>query len=124
MDYIARTVLNLTQHKATPEQKAQGVVDLAEEKFAILGGMLTFVGMPSRIEVLERAHQIAETFTAGYAGDVMIGGAPFLMGALHERLEHFGCTPYYAFSERVSIEITNADGSVTKTNVFKHVGFV
>lgn len=30
---------------------------------------------------------------------------------------------YYAYSERVSVEETLADGSVVKKNVFKHKGF-
>ena len=30
---------------------------------------------------------------------------------------------YYAYSERVSIEETLADGSVAKKNIFKHKGF-
>ena len=29
-----------------------------------------------------------------------------------------------AFSKRVSGEIVNADGTVTKTSVFKHLGFI
>lgn len=118
------SILNLTQHKATPEQITQGVVDLSEEDFQELKEMLTFVGLPERIAVQQRAHQIAEKFTAGYAGDVMLGGAPFLMPFLHERMEAFCCTPYYAFSERVSEEVVSEDGAVVKTNVFKHVGFV
>lgn len=117
-------ILNLTQHRATPEQLAQGVVDLGEEEFNMLKDMLTFVTIPSRIEVIKRANAIAMKFSEGYAGDVMLGGAPYLMPFLHERMEHYGCTPYYAFSERVSIEETLPDGSVVKTNIFKHVGFV
>lgn len=34
-----------------------------------------------------------------------------------------GTAFFYAFSERVSVEETKADGSVAKNNVFKHKGF-
>lgn len=34
-----------------------------------------------------------------------------------------GTAFFYAFSERVSVEETQADGSVVKKNVFKHKGF-
>ena len=30
----------------------------------------------------------------------------------------------FAFTQRVSVDITNADGTVTKTNVFKHQKFM
>ena len=54
----------------------------------------------------------------------MIGGAPYLMPALEKELIALGIEPVYSFSERVSEETVQADGSVVKTNVFKHVGFV
>lgn len=30
----------------------------------------------------------------------------------------------FAFTERVSVDVTNADGTVTKTNIFKHQKFM
>ena len=54
----------------------------------------------------------------------MIGGAPYLMSALENALMAVGIKPLYSFSERVSMEETIADGTVRKTNVFRHVGFV
>lgn len=54
----------------------------------------------------------------------MIGGAPYLMAPLEAELKKLGIEPVYAFSERVSEETVQADGTVVKTNVFKHVGFV
>jgi len=118
-------ILNLTQHPATPEQIEQGVFDVPEAYKKQLTELLTFTSRPTRIEVMQRANALA-LFADHFnpAGDVMIGGAPFLMFALHERLEHHCMTPYYAFSERVSIEEPQDDGSVRKTNIFKHVGFV
>ena len=54
----------------------------------------------------------------------MIGGAPYLMSALEKCLIEMGAKPVYAYSERVSVETTAADGSVVKENVFRHLGFV
>lgn len=54
----------------------------------------------------------------------MIGGYPALMHPLHMSLERHGLHVVYAHSERVSQETLSEDGTVTKNNVFKHVGFV
>lgn len=54
----------------------------------------------------------------------MIGGAPWLMEPLAKRLRAHGIIPLFAFSRRESIEQVQQDGSVRKTNVLKHAGFV
>ena len=54
----------------------------------------------------------------------MIGGAPFLMGALESALLDYGITPVYAFSKRESVEEVQKDGSVKKINIFRHAGFI
>ena len=54
----------------------------------------------------------------------MIGGAPYLMAELEKELWHRGIEPVYSFSTRQSVESTDAEGNVTKTSVFKHIGFV
>jgi hypothetical protein len=54
----------------------------------------------------------------------MIGGAPYLMGALEKALRECGFTPVYAFSKRESIDQPQPDGSVRKVAVFRHLGFV
>jgi hypothetical protein len=58
------------------------------------------------------------------ADAVMIGGAPYLMGPLTDALKDLGIEVCFSYSERVSVESSLPDGSVTKTSVFKHVGFV
>lgn len=55
---------------------------------------------------------------------VMIGGAPYLMAPLERMLKKSGYRPVYSFSERRSVEETLPDGSVKKTAVFAHVGWV
>lgn len=123
-------ILNLTQHSATPEQIAQGVVDLPDEARAELCALLTFDSLPTRDEIEERATAIADLAALesetehGCCIRAMIGGAPFLMAALEGELRANGIKPLYAFSVRQSIEQEQPDGSVRKINVFRHVGFV
>jgi hypothetical protein len=127
-------LINLTQHPATPEQTAAGVVDLQGESLLALKQALTFDTLPTRGDVQDRAHYITRlAFLNGLGGDLdddpmptsaMIGGAPFLMSALESALMDECVRPIYAFSVRDSVEITQPDGSVVKINVFKHAGFV
>ena len=119
-------ILNLTQHIATPAQIEQGVFDLSLELRPALLKLLTFVEMPTKVEVQNRAVAIVRWILSNniMCDAAMIGGAPFLMSELEFQLRLQKIPPMYAFSERVSEESTAPDGSVTKTNVFKHVGFV
>jgi len=128
-------ILNLTQHVSTDEQKAQLVVEPRMCK-AKIQKLLTFEEIPTREEIEARAKElarIAASEASFYAGDtdnkiwitrVMIGGAPYLMGALEKALRECGFTPVYAFSKRESIDQPQPDGSVRKVAVFRHLGFV
>ena len=128
-------ILNLTQHVTTDEQTAQLVVEPRMTKEEIRK-LLTFEEIPSKEEIESRATKLAEIAVSEasmYAGDtdneiwitrVMLGGAPYLMGALEKAIRECGFTPVYAFSKRESEEIPQPDGSVKKIAVFKHVGFV
>lgn len=125
-------IINLTQHTATPDQIDAGVIDLNPSQRAILAQWLTFTSCPTRQEVLERAALIAggaanDSRALGdvpMCGAAMIGGAPFLMGALETALVARGIKPLYAFSTRESVESVDSTGKVTKTAVFRHAGFV
>ncbi len=117
-------ILNLTQHPATAEQVAAGVVDLPAEPRAFLQRLLTFTALPSRREVDQRAEQIAALVEPATCKQVMIGGAPYLMAPLERHLEALGIEPLYAYSERVSIEEPQPDGTVRKVNTFRHAGWV
>ena len=114
-------MINLTQHQATPEQSAAGVVPAS---FADrLPSLLTFVGIPSPLEIRQRAEVIASLAADTGAKCAMIGGAPFFMGPLEVALHAVGIHAVLAFSDRVSVEEAQADGSVRKVNVFRHIGF-
>jgi hypothetical protein len=128
-------ILNLTQHNSTAEQKAQLVVEPRMCK-AKIQKLLTFEEIPTKEEIEARAKELARiavSEASHYAGEtdnviwitrVMIGGAPYLMGALENAVRECGFTPVYAFSKRESEEITQPDGSVRKVQVFRHCGFV
>jgi cell wall-associated NlpC family hydrolase len=128
-------ILNLTQHVSTDEQKAQLVVEPRMTK-AKIQKLLTFEEIPTKEEIEARAKElarIAASEASMYAGDtdnmiwitrVMIGGAPYLMGALENAVKECGFTPVYAFSKRESIDQPQPDGSVKKIAVFRHLGFV
>lgn len=119
-------ILNLTQHKATPEQTAAGVVDLPDKIRQVLKEHLTFNDLPSEEDVSEAAKRIAY-LAAQYADHndaVMIGGAPFLMFPLINCLREERFEVFFAFSRREVREVTEEPGSVKKTSVFRHLGFV
>jgi len=145
-------ILNLTQHPASAEQLEAGVVDLGSNYSSKLKELLTFSTIPTASELTSRCDGIydlvlAQLATIGHIDEsfyddydmtknldesrfraelnisFMIGGAPYLMGPLQSELSNLG-TVLYAYSNRVSVEETQADGSVRKVNVFKHIGFV
>lgn len=116
-------ILNLTQHAATAEQVAQGVIDLTGNDLATMKALLTFDSLPSAETVHDRAYEVAKLAQVHDVESVMIGGASFFMGALERALQKRGIKPLYAFSERVSVEKI-VSGVVVKTNEFKHIGFV
>jgi len=125
-------IVNLTQHPATPEQIAGGVVDLTPAQRGVVSRWLTFDETPTRRQVKCRAALLAqaaandsqEVGEVGHFDAAMIGGAPYLMRPMEEALLAQNIKPLYAFSRRESVETVAADGSVTKTNVFRHAGFV
>lgn len=127
-------IINLTQHPATADQVAVGVVDLPAEEFSNLRSVLTFATLPTGEEILERAALIAELACYnGLSGDegdspmpqqAMIGGAMWIMAPLAAELRQRGIEPVFAFSVRETDEQVQPDGSVRKVAIFRHAGFV
>lgn len=136
--------MNLTQHAATADQIAAGVVDLPAAARADLQSLLTFGELPDVQEILARAEQIAGMAAlhasaedradddgalsvcdaGGFALHAMIGGALWLMAPLAAALREQGIEPVFAFSVRETEEQKQEDGSVRKVAVFRHAGFV
>lgn len=126
-------IVNLTQHNPTAEQYVAGVVNLLDFQRDEARAFLNFAEMPDDIsEVITRAERLAEMVAQYFGVSInpeilpcaMIGGAPFMMAPLERALKERGIMPCYAFSVRESVEVTAPDGTVTKTSVFKHKGFV
>lgn len=119
-------IINLTQHWATPEQTAAGVIEPANKKS--IQALLTFEELPSAEDMERRANLLALMVTnmelGGGSRSVMIGGAPYFMGALERALKAEGHRPMYAFSRRESEDQVQEDGSIRKVAVFRHLGFV
>lgn len=121
-------ILNLTQHDGTPAQIEQGLYEPKDKER--VKKLLTFKGKPSGDEIWNRAAALAEIandeclFDENGERNAMIGGAPYLMSALEAKLLEHGIFPQYSYSDRVSVEVHNADGSVTKKQDFKHIDFM
>ena len=129
-------IVNLTQHPASQEQIAEGVFDLQGDTLAQLKVLLTFTTRPDGREISRRAWDIVR-LVENLEGvedlrGAMIGGAPFLMSRLEKALDQAAGGEYirwdfqvlYSFTERVVEEVILPDGTVKKTAVFKHQGFV
>ena len=120
------TIINLTQHVSTAEQLQAGVIDLPGDQRTKLIGLLTFEEIPTPADLQNRAKGIVDLLEQldQMPTRAMIGGAPFFMGHLEEELRNAFVIPTYAFSKRVVTEVTQPDGSVVKTAIFHHIGFV
>lgn len=122
-------IINLTQHAATQDQLNAGVVEPSPEDKKNIQELLTFEKLPSVEELERRAYGLATLVTGMGASNashhrVMIGGAPYFMGALEKALKAQGHTPVYAFSKRESVDQVQPDGSIRKVATFRHLGFV
>lgn len=119
-------ILNLTQHPSTPVQRLQGVEDLDPAGRARLGQLLTFEELPTVADMYDRCVDILSEFVLKVpeGTEIMLGAAPYFTSILQSEVERVGRRPVFAFSTRKSVEKANPDGSVTKTQVFEHLGFV
>lgn len=135
--------INMTQHAWSKDQieeiqsKGYEVADLEPNPSVQkrIKELLTFDTLPTREEMTARARQLAHIAHSFITRDkdglikndvclVMIGGAPWFMSVLENELRKVWCYPIYAFSQRVSEEVTLVDGTVEKRNYFKHEGFI
>lgn len=124
-------IVNLTQHPATSEQIDAGVFDMPADRIDALHALLTFSEIPDAATLRGRACCIAGLVTTTVYGDdeplarfAMIGGAPYLMALLEKDLAERRIKSLYAFSTREITEVMQADGSIKKTAISHHSGFV
>ena len=116
-------ILNLTQHAASADQAAAGVVE--PQAKADVHRLLTFETCPDRKVIQARADALAAIARASGEEAAMLGGAPYLMGPLEAALRAAGIRPVYAFSLRAGVEEElQSDGSVRKVQTFRHAGWV
>lgn len=123
-----RIILNLTQHAGTKAQANDGLLEATPEDREVIRALLTFEEPPRAHELSSRASALADIVesyaTTHRVGHVMLGGAPYLVVELARELGRRGLVPVYAFTRRESVEEMQADGSVVKRNVFRHLGWV
>lgn len=125
-------IINLTQHPFSQDQlnefalagiTADNIIDTNDTLKAII----TFTGEIDVAIIQEKANQLSE-YIAQYVGDksclAMVGGAPFFQMAVNVACLNHNVLPLAAYSERVSVESVQADGSIAKQNIFKHKGFI
>ena len=121
-------MLNLTQHALTAEQWRDGAVEPDQEMKAEIQKLITFDRsvMTEAGQIEERAKALVALIRKEYPllNKAMVGGALYFMPALVRELKAVGIQPYFSYTDRVSTDVHNADGSVTKTLVFKHLGWV
>lgn len=129
---MEKLFINLTQHNASAEQLLEGEWVLKGQSFPEVRELLTFNDIPNKDIIKDRANKLAQwalSLLVQVDPDhnkewyVLIGGAPYLMSNLENTLNRWS-TPVYSFSKRESIETLQSDGSVVKTSIFKHVGFI
>lgn len=121
---MPKQIYNLTQHPPTPEQLAAGVSEPEKEEKELIKLLLTFEDIPTKADLYQRASALAGSVLNHGFKNAMIGGAPFFMSTLERVFKENGITPLYAFSKRESVEEMQADGTIKKTQIFKHLGWV
>lgn len=114
-----RRIYNLTQHEPTPDMATMGVLPPVKE----VQGYITITQIPDKEFLARLARKIVGTIPTD-AKEALIGGAPYLMAPLEKQLKARGIQPLYAFSRRVSEEITLPSGSVKKVSKFLFEGFI
>ena len=115
-------IVNLTAHSVRPEQIADGIFDLPQERWEVLKFRLEFIGKPSMGEVEARAYALAKLVSQWGYKKAMIGGMPALMEHFPYALRSYGIDRVYAHTDRISVDVPQPDGSVVKRSKFAYGG--
>ena len=118
-------ILNITQHKATKEQIADGIVQPSADDKVTIERILTFdkITNCTQESIEDRADKLVAICKEYKADGALIAGAPWLMSLLEKKLMFACVKSYYAFSERVCEEKV-VDGKTITTRTFKYGGLV
>lgn len=114
-------ILNLTHHHATNEQLKEGVVEPTDKK--LVQSLLIFDEKPDMDEIYSRSTTLGDIAKFSGATKAMIGGAPYLMGALEAALKQRGIIPCYSFYKKIKTTNYGSRGE-SKGYIFKHEGFI
>ena len=120
-------IFNLTQHESTPDQLTAGVQRRSDEDALLVRSLMTFEAAPTKGEMRKRAVLLAELVLKRLDEEprmALIGGASYFIISLERALKERGVIPVHAFSRREMREEAMPDGSVKKSGVFRHLGFV
>ena len=120
-------IFNLTQHDASREQLAAGVQPRSEGDAKLIRDLITFDSPPDIGEMRKRATSLAEIVLERLEATprfALIGGATYFMSTLETVLKKHGVIPLHSFSQRVIHEEALPDGTVKKSGVFRHLGFI
>jgi len=94
-------ILNLTQHPATLEQIAAGVIEPEDKD--LVKNSLEFKTIPTKTDMVWRAMDLVNLVKKSGCTKVMIGGAPFFMYTLETFLIDNGIQPMYWHPTNVCI---------------------
>lgn len=118
-----KKMLNLSNHVLTQEQVKEiydmgyEIVELTPEDKKIWGQLNPDNYSDAVFRIMEdedTRYQVEAYHIAGFPPAVVIAACT---------ANGLGLPSYYAYSERQSVEEKQSDGSIKKTNVFKHKGF-
>ena len=115
-------ILNLTQHRCTADQLADGIENVPSKYQDQLERLLTFPSDYTMTCLSLSAKAIARLAHDLRYDAAMIGGMPALMSHLERELIALDISVGYARSERVSVDQPQPDGSIRKVSQFRHVG--
>lgn len=116
-------IFNLTQHKLSPSQIADGAFEPNEMDKKSIQNLLTFEEAPSVTEMETRANELMEIAKKYDAQGVLLAGAPYFCYYLKIAAEQANLEPMYSFTKREAKEEHQPDGTIKTSYLFNHTGF-
>lgn len=118
-----KKMLNLSNHTLTQEQVKE-INDMGYEIVELTPEDKKIWGQLNPTNYVEETCRIVEDDETRYKVEgYHIAVFPPAVVVANSIANGLGLPSYYAYSERQSVEEKQSDGSIKKTNVFKHKGF-